>query len=351
MSSAFHPQTDGQMERMNRLLEETMRHYVCFAQNDWDKQIQMVAFAINNAESESIKGTPFFLNKGRHPRMPCGLADLPLGTSITPKAKNFSAEMQKAVNRAQQCLLDAQTRQKAKTDTHRRDVTYLPGDEVLLSTKKLKMTGDDLNWAKHKLLPRYIGPYTIKEVINKVAMKLILPASTKIHPVFHISMLKMYRNPVDDHLAKKVPQPLDWLEGVPTFEVEAILGHRFEKARKKKPSLQYLIRWAGFDESHDSWEPEELGGNYSELAAQYKELHPTPAPERTRKAKKPKVHNTRIMTIEDSSEADCVEIPEPAPPELIPPIILNTSRKMKANVKPLPTRISKRRKFENSRYK
>ena len=56
MSSAFHPQTDGQTERM--------RHYVCFAQDDWDKQIQMVAFAINNAQNASTKQTPFFLNKG-----------------------------------------------------------------------------------------------------------------------------------------------------------------------------------------------------------------------------------------------------------------------------------------------
>ena len=72
MSSAFQPQTDGQTERMNRLVEETLRHYVCFAQNDWDKQIQMVAFAINNAQNESIQNSPFFLNQGIHPRMPCG---------------------------------------------------------------------------------------------------------------------------------------------------------------------------------------------------------------------------------------------------------------------------------------
>ena len=87
ISTAFHPQTDGQTERMNRLVEETMRHYVCFVQNDWDKQIQMVAFAINNAQNESIKNSPFFLNKGLHPRMPCGLCDLPLETCVTPKAK------------------------------------------------------------------------------------------------------------------------------------------------------------------------------------------------------------------------------------------------------------------------
>ena len=54
MSTVFHPQTDGQTERMNRLIEETLRHFVSFAQSDWDKNIQLVAFAINNAKNESI---------------------------------------------------------------------------------------------------------------------------------------------------------------------------------------------------------------------------------------------------------------------------------------------------------
>lgn len=62
MSTSFHPHTDGQTERMNRLLQETLRHFVCFTQNDWDMQLQLACFAINNADSGSTGASPFFLN-------------------------------------------------------------------------------------------------------------------------------------------------------------------------------------------------------------------------------------------------------------------------------------------------
>lgn len=205
--------------------------------------------------------------------MPCGLCDLPLETCVTPKAKSFTHDMHMALEQTKKCLLAAQSRQKDKADKHRRDVDYLPGDSVLLCTKNLKIRGDDKTWARHKLLPRFIGPYIILEIINPVAMKLVLPSSTKIHPVFHVSMLKMYKVPVIDALAKSIPQPLDWLEGDPTFEAESILGHRFVK-NGRKITLNYLIKWAGFDESHNSWELADVEHD-AELVSQYKKLHPT----------------------------------------------------------------------------
>ena len=128
MSTAFHPQTDGQTERMNRLIEETLRHYVCYAQNDWDLNIQLVAFAINNAKNESIGASPFFLNKGLHPRMPCGISLFPSAPEVSPKA-----------------------------------------------TKNLKIKGDSGTSMRQKSLPRFIGPYAISELVGKAAVKLLLP--------------------------------------------------------------------------------------------------------------------------------------------------------------------------------
>ena len=84
MSTAFHPHTDGQTERMNRLIEETLKHYVCYAQNDWHLN-QLVAFAINNAKNESIGASLFFLNKGLHPRMPCGICLFPSALEVSPQ--------------------------------------------------------------------------------------------------------------------------------------------------------------------------------------------------------------------------------------------------------------------------
>ena len=70
MSTSFHPQADGQTERVNRILEDMLRHYVSPQQHDWDTHLAAAEFAINNSYQESIKTTPFRLNTGRDPRTP-----------------------------------------------------------------------------------------------------------------------------------------------------------------------------------------------------------------------------------------------------------------------------------------
>ena len=254
MSTAFHPQTDGQTERMNRLIEETLRHYVSFAQNDWDKNIQLVAFAINNARNESIQNTPFFLNKGIHPRMPCGISDFPTALEMNPKTVAFTESMTEALSNAKRCMANAQSNQKQQADKKRRDVTFLKGETVLLCTKNLKIKGDNCTFKRQKLLPRFIGPYTITEQVGEYAMRLSLPVDTRIQPVFRVSMLKHYKNPVDDPLARPIAQPLDWLEGNPEFFIDHIVSHRIVK-QGKRSLVQYLLRWSSFNEDHDSYEP------------------------------------------------------------------------------------------------
>ena len=74
MSTAYHPQSDGQTERMNRVLEDMLRHYFSPTQTDWDKHLPMIEFAINNAYQESVKTTPFMLNYGQHPHTPTSVS-------------------------------------------------------------------------------------------------------------------------------------------------------------------------------------------------------------------------------------------------------------------------------------
>ena len=76
MSTALHPQSDGQSERMKRSLEEVLRHYVSYNHGDWDSHIQMAAFAINNSYQSSTKSTPFMLNLGRNLRVPTVLTEV-----------------------------------------------------------------------------------------------------------------------------------------------------------------------------------------------------------------------------------------------------------------------------------
>jgi transposase InsO family protein len=117
LSSSFHPQTDGSTERVNRVLEDMLRHYVSPSLTDWDKLLTLVEFAINNSYHESIKTTPFLLTKGRQILTPMDYA-IHKGTGrvvqdhSVPSAVKFTHDMQLRLQAARACLLAAQQRQK-----------------------------------------------------------------------------------------------------------------------------------------------------------------------------------------------------------------------------------------------
>ena len=261
MSTAFHPQTDGQTERMNRLLEETLRHSVCYNQSDWDRHLQMASFAINNVVSESTKDSPFHLLKVMHPRPPCSFAGMfqPRNEDgLNPTALKFHDKIQAALATAKQALLSAQQNQKSFADKKRVQLTLQVDDWVMLSTKNLRLKKDDRTLARKKLLPKSIGPYRVKEAIGhpgrEVSYRLSLPAQCRIHDVFHVSLLKPYKDPAEEQRGF-LPQPLDWLDGMPVFEVDRIAGHKVVSLRKGQKSLSFLIKWVGFGSSYDTWEP------------------------------------------------------------------------------------------------
>ena len=257
MSTAYHPRSDGQTERMNRLLEEILRHYVCFNQSNWDKHIQLAAFAINNAYQGSIKSTPFMLNRGRHPRMPNQISQITdrLRAGKAQSAIKLSLQMQANLQYAKACLETAQARQKAYFDQSRIERSFEEGEYVLLNTKNLTLKNDQGTVARAKLLPKYIGPYRVLRKVGKVAYELELPEACRIHKVFHVSLLQQYLDPHVFPGAKPVPQPLDWLDSIPVFAVEGIKDHKVLFSGGKR-SVTYLIKWAGFDDMYDTWEPE-----------------------------------------------------------------------------------------------
>lgn len=135
MSSAYRPQTDGQTERVNRVLEEMLRHYVSPKQDDWDKLLPLAEFSINNAYHESIGTTPFFLNYGQHPLTPTTAKF----SSDVPAALQFTVGMQAQLARAKQLLRDAQHRQKHYADKALRvHEPYVTGtSQVWLNNKHL----------------------------------------------------------------------------------------------------------------------------------------------------------------------------------------------------------------------
>jgi hypothetical protein len=243
-STAYHPQTDGQSERANRTLEEYLRHYVSPLQDNWDEYLDLAEFAINDSTNPSTGYSPFYLSYGQHPNTALDLTT----DAMVPKAQDFLQDMSDALTHAKTKLQEAHAHQAVQANMKRRDITFKVGDKVALSTANLRLPST----MTKKLAPTYIGPLTVTKVINPVAYKLKLPATLRIHPVFHVSLLQPWRSNQEfpaHHDIQCHPPPV-----VPEDEqyaVEALLDKRITA----RGAVEYLVRWQGYGPEDDLWRP------------------------------------------------------------------------------------------------
>jgi hypothetical protein len=251
LSTSYHPQTDGNTERVNRVMEDILRHFVLNDQSNWDTLLPLVEFAINNATHESLKTSPFMLNYGRSPNLPVivlGNLRKNNAPSAALDATSMVDHMHSILASAKSFLYAAQQRQKAYADQKRLHIVFAEGESVLLSTKhiNLRMPGSP------KLLPKFIGPFPIIHRISDVAYRIKLPDSLPIHNVFHVSLLKAY---FTDGALQPPPPPV-LLNDTLAYEVEKILLHRSVK-RGSKSVKEYLVKWVGYGPENNTWEPEQ----------------------------------------------------------------------------------------------
>lgn len=263
LSTAYHPQTDGQTERMNRTLEDMLRHYISPSLRDWATHLPLAEFAINNAKHASTGETPFYLNYGRHPASPLTRqfltdAGRPPARTDVPAAQEFVARMQENLAKARTSLQAAQQRQKTLYDKGRAPHSFEVGDQVLINT-----TNIHARKSARKLLPKWIGPFRIQSLVGPVAAELELPPNYRMHNVFHCSLLKPYRS---EGSLKPLGLPFPSLDRAPAFDltsteplyaVEMIVGHRPESATRATVDKKgaYLVKWKGYSPEHNSWEP------------------------------------------------------------------------------------------------
>jgi hypothetical protein len=145
-----------------------LRHYVSPCQTDWHVFLPYVEFAINNSVHEITRSLPFYLVHGQHPVTP-GAYGLQLSPSNLPTVSHTTHLWQS--ERAKRCLHSARDRMASYFNRNRKHPEYLPGQEVLLSTRNLNLA---LPGTK-KLHPKYVGPLTILELIGPAAVRLQLP--------------------------------------------------------------------------------------------------------------------------------------------------------------------------------
>jgi hypothetical protein len=265
MSTAFHPQTDGQTERNNRTLEQMLRAYVNHKQNDWDEHLTAAEFAINNSIHPSTKMTPFRLATGRDPIVPTALLTPHSGSTDRVQAtEDFFREIANNVKIATDNLLHAQAQQAKYANQNRREEEFKEGDQVLLSTANFTL-GAQKGRPSKKLQHRFAGPFKILKKISSVAYKLELPPSTRMHPVFHVSLLKPYQ---EDQFSRQPPPPPPIVtdDGITEHEVERILDKKV-----KWRTTYYLVKWAGYPEHEATWEKAGDCKNAAELIQEYEQ--------------------------------------------------------------------------------
>jgi len=234
---------------MNRLLQEILRAYVSQRHDDWDKRLAAAEFAINNSPSASSGQSPFYLNYGFHPLTPATLGLRKLSRANNQAAQDFWDRMQTDLSAAKDLLEQAQERQARYANTKRADAEFAVGDQVLLSTANLRLRTDG---PAGKFNPRWCGPFEILERIGKVAYKLELPSTMRVHPVFHVSLLKTYHSS-DDSDRPQPPRPPP-IQDEDVFLADTLLDRRTVK-QGKRTVVEYLVKWEGYPLYEATWEP------------------------------------------------------------------------------------------------
>jgi len=254
MSTAFHPQTDGQTERLNQTIEAYLRTFVNKEQDDWKRLLPMAEFAYNNSATSGNGMSPFYANYGFHP---VAVGPAP-SEPFNPASATHGHWMQAVHDENQIGLQEAQERMRRYTDPKRKEPpAYQVGDLVMLSGRHIKTRRPT-----KKLDHKNHGPFQIEKIVSPLAVRLTLPRKWKIHNVFHVSLLEPYRT--SEHRAppdpSKVLREADDIEQSEEYDVDEVMASA-EHGRGNRKRILYLVKWLDFPERKD-W-TEEPFDNFS----------------------------------------------------------------------------------------
>jgi hypothetical protein len=254
-STAFHPQTDGQTERVNQILEDMLRACALDYGSSWDENLPYAEFSYNNSFQTSIKTSPFEVLYGRKCRTPLlwdGVGEHQL----------FGSDLIKDSEEKVKLICDrlkiAQSRQKSYADSKRKEVTYEVGDRAYLRVSPLR--GIKRFGIKGKLAPQFIGPYKILARKGEVAYKLELPeVLAAVHDVFHVSQLmKCHPGMADRPLRDTVPLDEVQLDSDLTYEEKPIkILDTAERFTRSKTIRFCKVQWSHHTEEEATWKRED----------------------------------------------------------------------------------------------
>jgi hypothetical protein len=243
MSTVAHPQTDGLSEAANKSILTALRALTTQHQRDWDLFLGIAVLGINASPHSGSGFSPFFMDTGRHPRLP---ADHHLsGDQLSNPAADRLEAIQSVWTSTQDRL--TASRERFVTDGTPQAIIE-PGDFVMVSSTVLHDPGFHPN---SKLSPIFSGPFRVLAADNHT-VTVQLPDGSRSHNRINRSHIKKATVP-----ANFIPGPIPSTSSEPLYEVERILRHhKIPGSPKRRPAWSFLIRWKHYDAGHDSWEPE-----------------------------------------------------------------------------------------------
>jgi len=293
MSSAYHPQSDGQTERVKQCIEAFLRCFIHSCPSQWSHWLHLAEYWYNTCYHSSLQHTPFEVLYGHSPRH-FGID--PDQDCIVPELDKWLLQCQTVNELLHQQLLRAQQRQKNQAGKHRTERQFEVGDKVWLKLQPYAQASVTSRTC-HKLSYRYFGPYEVEAKVGTVAYKLKLPPQSSIHPVFHVSLLKKVTGTAPVSFS---PLALD----TSSKQTPELALDRRVCTKSRRTYYQLLIKWSGWPPELATWEDEDevlrlfpdftawgqaVANEGGDVTVRIK------APEGSTKTKRPRKPNTRVI--------------------------------------------------------
>jgi hypothetical protein len=260
-STAFHPQTDGQTERVNSILEQYLRCYIDYQQSNWKDYLCIAQFAYNNTKHSTTQFSPFEIILGYHPTLSIHMNPATINdTPADQRAKKIQSVHEEVKFNIAMANEDHQNYYNNKVMV---PPILNPGDQVWLSSKNIQSKR-----TSKKFDHRQLGPFKVIEPVGTRSYRLELPGTMKIHPVFHVNLLEKF---IPDQIPGRTPppQPPIAIDGQEEYEVESIVDSRHYRRQ-----LQYLVHWKGYTSMDRTWEAASNLDHCQDLVQEFHATHP-----------------------------------------------------------------------------